>query len=383
MRYLGTRDRGVLVELLVHAINRPSSTNGTHLAPLTAPTQPLSEWTAAERAQAIWHLIHEGIRDPDVSPSSTSRRRRALQAAFRLPDPDIREPWGASLTERFKQLRSLTSIFNAPTSTQPMEMAWKRGVRLLATFLVDRFAELQTSTDWEGYRSAVESHPSSAGSDAHQPLTTHTGPRKPSTGAQPIFVELFVTTVFMRRRAVYRRLTERLVTAREDGVRYYSARAATALNSDRTDFPVRALWGCRAEYVQPVRSGRPAVTRLWSPKPLMLGDQAHFASEAVFDDIEDRDWINVDIDHHGIAPGELVFDGQLPVRGLTIRVRFDEADLPETIWWYAELNERERYDRPRPGDPRLLRLVGTDIQHTFLGQACQPRESYGIAFTWP
>jgi len=56
--------------------------------------------------------------------------------------------------------------------------------------------------------------------------------------------------------------------------------------------------------------------------------------------------------------------------------------MPETVWWYAELNESERYDPPPTGDPRLLTIVGNGVQHTF-ANPCQPRESYGLAFKWP
>jgi hypothetical protein len=116
---------------------------------------------------------------------------------------------------------------------------------------------------------------------------------------------------------------------------------------------------------------------------LRQGEQAHFASEIIDQNVaEERHWIDVDIDHHGIAPGRCFYGGSLPVRGLTIRVRFDEAYVPEAVWWYAELNENERYDPPRPEENRFVPISGHDVQYTFM-QACQPRESYGLAFKWP
>lgn len=387
LRHLGTRDHGVLVDLLEHAIDRPRGATGTSLAPLTEPTAVLESWTPAERAHVLWQVIQEGIRDPDVSPTPLSRRRRALQAAFRLPDADIKESWGSSLTERFKQLQALTEVFGRPTSTQPMEVAWKTGVRGLATYLEQRFGELQTPADWERYmpkvRTADEWHIS-----LDDPLDdAEAAFRRPSKGAQPVFVDLFITTVFMKGRAVHRRITERLITARADGVEYYTARGSTWKAPRRTYVPVQALWGCRADFVKPSRPGLPAVTRLWFPSSLQRCQQAHFASEAVFDfdegSGEDRDWINVDIDHHGIARGRLLYDDRLPVRGLTIRVRFDETCLPEAVWWYAELNESERYEKPPPGDSRLLTIINNDVQHTFTDRVCEPRESYGLAFSWP
>lgn len=355
------------------------SSTGRALAALIEPTAILDDWEPGDRAAAVWLLIKEGIESPDVGPTRLSRRRRALYAAFRVRDRDIPQPWGSSLHERFKQLLSLPSVFGNPTSTQPMEMAWKRGVGHLADYLEGRFRQLGHSRDWADYRPVGEFQTDSdvVSGDPEAEF------RRPSAGAQPVFVNLFVTTVFMRQRAVYRRITERLITAREDGVAYYTARGFAGRSTRLTYMPVRALWGCTAEFVEPERPGRPAVTRLWFPAPLRRGEQAYFASEIVDDQVtEERHWIDVDIDHHGIPRGELAYGGRLPVGGLTIRVRFDEGHLPELAWWYAELNESERYDRPPPGDHHLLSIDGRDVQHTFTDGPCQPRESYGVAFGW-
>jgi hypothetical protein len=272
-----------------------------------------------------------------------------------------------------------------------MEIAWKRGVRLLATYLEGHLDSLRQPADWEQYRHGLHVRRTvqegrlddlqayiDSLSDADAIL------RQPSRGAQPIFVNLFVTTVFMKRRAVYRRITERLITAQADGVEYYTARGFAGKPPRLEYAPVRALWGCTAEFIEPSQLGRPAVTRLWFPTSLRAGQQAHFASEVVDENItEERHWIDVDVDHHGIAQGCLLHSGVLPVSGLTIRVRFDEVDLPEAVWWYAELNESERYDRPPLGDRHLLTVVGNNVSYTFTEQVCQPRESYGLAFSWP
>jgi hypothetical protein len=392
LRYLGTRNHGLPVDLLRHAIERPDSATGRNLFALTAPTMVLDGWTAEQRAHALWQILRESIRDPDVSPTHLSRRRRTLQAAFRLPDPDIREPWGGSLNVRFKQLMPLVDVFDRPTTTQPMESAWKRGVRLLAKHLETRFAGLaREPADWEQYQRDPHGH-AGAREGRLDELQAHVDSygydaallRQPSAGAQPIFVDLFVTTVFMKRRAVYRRITERLITAQTDNVEYYTARGFAGKPPRLTYVSVKALWGCTAEFVESRQRGRPAVTRLWFPTPLRTGQQAHFASEVIDENItEERSWIDVDVDHHGIARGALLHGGRLPISGLTIRVWFDDSDLPEAVWWYAELNENERYDRPPPGDRRHLSLIGGDVSHTFTDQYCQPREHYGIAFSWP
>ena len=375
LRNLGARRYGSLVEIIEHAIRRPDGRTGTILKPLTEPTFVMQhDWTAAERAQALWRVIEEGIVAPEVSSMAQSRRRRVLQAAFRLADEDVGEDWGASLADRFKQLAALRSIFNGATTTQPMEMAWKHGVERLAAHLEERFDALRTPEDWARYKQvAVENV---------KPTRRSTTFRRPSEGAQKLSVNLHILTMLMRAKGVARRFSERLVTSQDDdGLKYFRAWAFTSGSEllGRTYVPTQALWGCRAEQV--TENGLP-VTQLWFPRPLRIGEQAHFMSEVVYetDESDVQGWADVEIDHYGIDPGELR-DGVVPVSGLTIRIRFDPDFLPKAVWWYAEQNDRERYVEPPIGSPRRLDLVGGDVVKTF-EQPCQPRESYGIAYSW-
>jgi hypothetical protein len=396
LRHLARKPRGAPVDYLRLAIERPQGDDGVALSPLTESTAPLASWTAAERAHAVWQVIREGVDDPDVSGRVKSRCWHALRAAFRLPDDDVPPPWGSSLTTRFKQLKTLTDVFGYPAKCQPMEMAWKSGVGDLTAYLEQRLQRLRDEVDWEPYRKPaglVDDPDPSDRRESDEIDKAAFKMRPPSPGAQPIFVDLFVTTVFMKKRAVHRRITERIVTAQEDGVKYYVARGFRATRDlpERTYTQVRALWGCRDEFVPAADPDQPAVSHLWFPRPLTAGQQAHFASEFLFDpeaDPEqgspsDRRWIDVDIDHHGIAPGALLYGDQFPIRGLTIRIVFDQAYLPEAVWWYAEVSERERYDRPPAGDVRLIKINGNSAQKTFTEQPCQPREHYGISFMWP
>jgi hypothetical protein len=373
LRHLGVRRYGNLVEIIEHAIRRPNGRTGTILWPLTESTSVLPDWTPSERAHALWRVIEEGIVHPQVSPTAQSRRRRVLQAAFRLPDEDIGEDWGASLTERFRQLKDLKVIFSDATSTQPMEISWKRGVERLSDYLEERFDELRTPEDWARYR------------QVKPPDAKPSGPtifRSASEGAQKLFVDLQIMTVIMRGRAEVRRISERLITSQDDhGLRYYTARAfnSDAMLQGRTYVPVQALWGCRARQVD--EDGL-AVTQLWFPRPLRTGEQAHFAAEAVNETAQGsvRGWANVQVDHHGIEAGQL-HDGVLPVSGLTIRITFERDDLPSAVWWYAEQNDLERYQEPPADSPRRLDVVCGDVIKTF-EQPCHPRESYGIAYSW-
>jgi hypothetical protein len=144
--------------------------------------------------------------------------------------------------------------------------------------------------------------------------------------------------------------------------------------------PVRALWGCRAERI-PSRPGDPILTRLWFPRPLQRGEQHFFSSEAVGSNVTtERRAINVEIDHHGIAPG--IRSGTTPTNGLTIRIKFDEREIPEAVWFYADVAERERYDRPEPGDDRWITVSPLgEAEHTFT-EACQPLANYGLSISW-
>ena len=99
----------------------------------------------------------------------------------------------------------LKDVFNEPTTTQPMEMAWKRGVRQLAAQLEARLAALRDPTDWKPYRPTEverrgfrEAHIEAWQFHADAVDGVDDVLRPPSRGAQPFFVNLFVTTVFMR-----------------------------------------------------------------------------------------------------------------------------------------------------------------------------------------
>jgi hypothetical protein len=393
LRYLGRQTHGILVEIVEHGLEEPTGTTGTALAPLTSCLAVVAAWTTKERALALWALIEEGVRDRSVGPTARSRKRYALSAALRLPVEGIpTDSWGGSLNSRFKQLRAFTAVFESPSTTQPMEMAWSGGVKALAAYLGRRLVLLRTVEDWEPYRPhdkpAFDLGESIIELD-DRATREHAILRRASDQAQKVFAELIVVTVYMRGRSVHRRVTERLITCRDpDGdFKYYTAHGfGFGDDSRRTYVPVRSVWGCREEIVEPHRRSHVPVTRLWFSRPLRYGDQAYFASEAVFDHVDDQSdgqfWVDVEIDHLGIARGRLLYGQKLPIRGLTIRIKFDEGVLPEAVWWYAELTESERYNQPDVGDRHLLSLVGNAVQHTFTEHVCQPREHYGLAYSW-
>jgi hypothetical protein len=208
-------------------------------------------------------------------------------------------------------------------------------------------------------------------------------PSKGSGYIQPVFISLMIVTVYMEGREVGRRVTERLVTARRDGVAYFAAKGSLGETSSASFYPARALWGCEAEVVDSSHPHWPS-TFLRFPQPLMRGQSAHFASEVIaVDDHEERWWVDVHVDHQGIAHGEIARDGLVPVQGLAIRIRFAADCIPEAVWWYAQMSEADRYVIPEDDDPRLLAVVGRDVQYTFTESDCRPGQHYGLAFRWP
>ncbi|WP_410669330.1 hypothetical protein [Amycolatopsis sp. cmx-4-68] len=205
--------------------------------------------------------------------------------------------------------------------------------------------------------------------------------RAASKGAQPVFVERMVVTVVMHRRTALRRITERDIVACEDGVDGYDVHALTGWTHASAEIPVTALWGCRLVASPGAHPGDPVMARLRFRRTLRRGEWYTFVSEALDGELdEERRWLNVDVDHHGIVPGVCAPGGK-PISGLTIQINFDEKCLPEACWWYAEQLEFERTRQPPDGDPHLLAVEDGFVRHTFL-DGCHPREDYGIAFKW-
>lgn len=324
------------------------------------PKMPRGE-TTDQRAKALWRLIQDEVRRVEFRDE-----RMALAAALHMDSANL----DSSIDKRLTFARDRGDFGSQPSGKQhgydALRHWWGAGARLLGHAVDERLDYLSDHpAEWQDYFN-----------DTVQPRY-----RTPSRGAQPVFAELFVTTVFMTGRFVHRRITERLITAQDDHVGYYVARALPENDDASTAVPVKAIWGCKAERV-PSSRGEPILTRLWFPKELMRGQTHYFSSEAMAGDVvgSDRLAIDVEVDHHGIAPGRRT--NSIPTSGLTIRVRFDETELPEAAWWYADVAERERYVRPEPGDHRWLSMTshGT-VEYTF-SEPCQPLAHYGVAFRW-
>lgn len=318
------------------------------------------ETTTDQRVSAFWWLVRDQVERIELTDERT-----ALTAALHL-DPSNRE---SSIDLRLAFARDRGDFGVKPSGRRhgydALRRWWGDGVRLLSQTVDERLSYLSAHPeDWREYF-AMPAY------------------RRPSKGAQPLFMDLFVTTVFMKERRVERRVTERLVTAREDDVEYFIARALPEMDDTALSVPVRALWGCVAERL-PSQPGEPVLTKLAFPAPLQRGQRHFFSSEAVAGNavVTERRAINVEVDHHGIAPGRRLHDA-VPIAGLTVRIRFDSAELPEAVWWYADVTERERYSRPAPDEERWVPVSPQGYaEHTF-AEPCQPLANYGLSIGWP
>ncbi|MFB9684154.1 hypothetical protein [Amycolatopsis plumensis] len=361
---LARRRDGDLIGALCRAAESSSSGSGSSLGCLVDPTASVPRATPEQRAWAIWGLIVDEI--AKLGSVVEPREHFVLLAAFRLPPiPDGSTTWAANLGDRFGQLAEVRGLFGErkPLSNTPMNKAWAGALEMLAAAVAGKLGHLE-GEDWRPYveigRSATAETPPGGESPD--------GCRTPSEGAQPVFVERMIVTVVMHRRTALRRITERDVVARRDGVDGYVVHALTGWTGNVADIPVKALWNCRLI----ATSGDPGSAKLRFRRKLRVNEAYSFVSEATDGRLdEERRWISVQVDHHGVARG-----------GLTIRVNFQEESLPEACWWYAEQLEVERLHRPPSGSPRLLEVGDGFVQHTFEG-CCHPREEYGIAFSWP
>lgn len=315
-----------------------------------------------QRAKALRLLIED-----ELALTVTDNERTALEAALHL-DPTNTQP---TIDQRLIFARD-RGDFGLRSNGRPygydaLRHWWGGGIRRLGHAVDERLDFLNDHPDeWLAYFT----------------YETDDKPhyRTPSMEAQPVFLDLFVTTVFMQGRAVHRRITERVVTAQEDNVSYYLARA---LPESAKEMRVLPIWGCTAEHLQ-YPPGEPALTRLWFPTPLRRGQKHYFSSEVVsHSPTGQRRWVNVEVDHHGIAPGLLAHEDRFPISGLTIRISFQEGHHPAAVWWYADAAERVRYIRPPAGDPRWLAVTSQGcVSHTFRAP-CQPQSNYGISMAWP
>ena len=385
LRWLVTRKDGGPLGLLRDAIDDPTSDSAVVLGCMIRKTASMPLATPEARALALWGLLVDEI--GKMGPVGRSRHRSVLIAAFRLqPEPGRYVNWEATLDRRFGQLKELSGVFKnlAPVTTTPMHKAWKQALTdRLAPGLSMRLESLgRDGGSWSAYEEIGRA--ASAGAEGGAGLSwlaAEPGQRAPSSGAQPVFVELMIVTVTMTRRAATRRITERNIVACEDGVGTYLARALTGWTDGLAPIPINAIWGCRVEASPGPRPGDPTMVGLRFPTVLNKGDRHRFVSEAIEGNLdEERLWINIDVDHHGIAPGVVGTDGE-PTSGLTLRIRFDDI-VPEACWWYAEQTDYERYLRPPDGDRRLLEVRHGSVEHMF-PEPCRPREEYGIAFRWP
>jgi hypothetical protein len=291
---LARRRDGDPLGALRRAVESSLGGSGTVLGCLVDPTASLPAATPELRASAIWGLIVDEI--GKLGSVVEPREHYVLLAAFRLPPvPDGSAGWASNLGDRFGQLAEVRGLFGArkPLSNTPMNKAWAGALEMLGTAVARKLEHLE-GEDWRPYvdigRSALVGRLAGDGGSE--------GCRAPSEGAQPVFVERMLVTVVMHRRTVWRRITERDIIARQDGVDGYNVYAGIGWTGDLADIPVKALWGCRVVALPGEYPGDPVLARLRFRRKLRLNERYSFVSEAIDAHFgEERRWINVEVDH--------------------------------------------------------------------------------------
>jgi hypothetical protein len=220
-------------------------------------SMPLST-TSEQRARALWRLIQDEI--DRIGLPHGQRRRAALRAALHL-DPDNDAP---TIDQRLIYARDAGQFGQKASGRQhgydALRMWWGWGVRMLGIAIDERLDFLSDyPVEWQAYVDEI-----SHGLDSF---------RTPSRQAQQVFMDFFLTTVFMKGRSVYRRITERLLTAQVDGLEHYVVRGFNVGDTLRRVYvPVRPLWGCQIS-LNPVSqpTGGRSSTRLRFPRSLRRG----------------------------------------------------------------------------------------------------------------
>jgi hypothetical protein len=235
-------------------------------------------------------------------------------------------------------------------------------VKALTSVLERRLAELTSPEDWLVYRPTT----------LRPRVTT-------DTRVEPVYLNYMVTTVFLEGRAFKRRITERVITAMEDGIDRYVMRNRPPLQSGHPGVIITNAWGCEVHPVQHEPHSE-TLAHLVFPR-LSRGDTHWFATELVADHqaLDERPWVNVPVNNHGIARGQRTSEG-VPVQGLTVRLVYDPKLAPVVAWFYTDAMDRTT--PPPASDPRILPIGSGMIGHTFT-DACVPRDEVGIAFRWP
>jgi hypothetical protein len=312
------------------------------------------------RAEALWEIIQEEIEKVN-GDGQHEKPAAALRAAFRMPMEDYRGSEYDTITARLARAND-AGFFLPNVGHEAPNNAWRQGVRRLGRLVEKRLVELERKpTGWLAYQAAPSPRP-----DA---------PLPPPPDAQPVFVDRLVATYVMSGRAVRHASTERLLTAREDGVDHYIVRAYSP-SAGAHKVKVEAVLNCRAGdpevFLHRGGGGETREIPMYAPDPLDSGQQWFFASRVNHPEGGDEDPIvEIQVTSHGIA-----------ANGLSMRVQFEKGYYPTAAWWFANVPENRQLVKPPDGHRRRLECTRFGfLQHTFT-EVCRPLCKYGLAWEW-
>lgn len=348
------------VSQLQYALERPNDPALSDVRDLLAGIDSLRDVTNTERAETFWRLVQAEI--ADIGPRDHSQRRVALRAAFLLGDERQ-----ANLGRRLARARE-SGKFGDPAviGRDRPRQCWTDGVIDLAHAIDNRMAELVADPgSWARFRRRRHSDsPDPPGVVAALPVPAD---------AQPVFVERHIATYVLRRRVIAHATTERVVRAMEHGVSSYIVRTYDPTNG-RHPVRVTPLLNCVAGPVRSVPDGRGGdiiEMPMMFAVPLLYGETTFFASRVDHDEGDEAPMVETQVTSHGIAAG-----------GCTMRVQFEGSYVPASAWWFADVIDARRLDKPPEDSGRRLRPSRLGyLEHTF-PDVCRPLAKYGLAWEW-
>lgn len=348
--------RGPSPGRLASADEYPSDAD-PELRELMQRTESMYGVTARERATALWEIIQEEVAKI-VREEDDPRLGAAVQAAFRMPMETYRGREYDSVRSRLARAKE-TGVFEPTNGQAAPNRFWRLAVRKLGFAVEKRLVELERHPDgWVIYQTRPDEQ-------SDEP--------PPPQDAQPVFVDRLVATYLMRGRAVRQAITERLVTAREDGVDHYVVRAYSPL-AGKHNVLVEALLNCRGGEVESFarRGGATHEVPMYAPHALRRGEQWFFASRVGHQQGADEEPIvEIQVTSHGIAPN-----------GLTMRVQFEDGFHPSSAWWFANVPENRQLVKPADGHRRRIDCSPFGyLEHTFT-ELCRPLCKYGLGWEW-
>jgi hypothetical protein len=231
--------------------------------------------------------------------------------------------------------------------TDAGKINWGRGAIRLAQAVERRMSELEESGGFE-----------------------RTGP---PSGYQPVTFDRMIVTHHLRGQVVVESVSERWITAEEDGLSRYVVRAYARNDPPkRPNLEIQPLLNCRLGPVRRVEFGdgtEAQLAEMLFPKTLRRGEKLFFATRVIAEEPGPTHSREVQVTTHG-------------VKNLIMRVQFDHSiPLPKRAWYFAEIPDLDRLIPPEDGDTRYVENSEVGFVEREFGRGVATAK-YGLAWQW-